>query len=102
MFAAEQHEPYARPPLTKALWAGKEESSVFRGTPDLGVEIHTGRRVVGLDLDARSATDDAGTTHTYEAPARDRRHAADAAVRRRRGRLLPHSRRLSAVYARAR
>jgi 3-phenylpropionate/trans-cinnamate dioxygenase ferredoxin reductase component len=66
MFAAEQHEPYARPPLTKGLWAGKEESSVFRGTPDLGVEIHTGRRVVGLDLDARSATDDAGATHSYE------------------------------------
>jgi 3-phenylpropionate/trans-cinnamate dioxygenase ferredoxin reductase component len=66
LLAAEPHEPYARPPLTKALWAGKEESSVFRGTPDLGVELHTGRRVVGLDLDARSATDDTGETHAYE------------------------------------
>jgi 3-phenylpropionate/trans-cinnamate dioxygenase ferredoxin reductase subunit len=66
LFGAEPHEPYARPPLTKALWTGKEESSVFRGTPDLGVELHTGRRVVGLDLDARSATDDAGATHSYE------------------------------------
>ncbi len=66
MLAAEPHEPYARPPLTKALWAGKEESSVFRGTPDLGVELHTGRRVVALDLDARSATDDTGVTHAYE------------------------------------
>ena len=66
LFGAEHHEPYARPPLTKALWTGKEESSVFRGTPDLGVELHTGRRVVGLDLGARSATDDAGATHTYE------------------------------------
>jgi NADPH-dependent 2,4-dienoyl-CoA reductase/sulfur reductase-like enzyme len=66
MFAAEPHEPYARPPLTKALWTGKEESSVFRGTPELGVELHTSRRIVRLDLDARSATDDAGETHTYE------------------------------------
>jgi NADPH-dependent 2,4-dienoyl-CoA reductase/sulfur reductase-like enzyme len=66
MLAGEPHEPYARPPLTKGLWTGKEESSVFRGTPDLGVELHTGRRVVGLDLDARSATDDTGETHTYE------------------------------------
>lgn len=66
MLAAEPHEPYARPPLTKGLWAGKQESSVFRGTPDLGVELHTGRRVVGLDLDARSATDDTGETHPYE------------------------------------
>jgi 3-phenylpropionate/trans-cinnamate dioxygenase ferredoxin reductase subunit len=66
MLAAEPHEPYARPPLTKGLWAGKEESSVFRGTPDLGVELHTGRRVVGLDLDSRSATDDTGETHAFE------------------------------------
>ena len=66
MVAAEPHEPYARPPLTKGLWSGKEESSVFRGTPDLGVELHTGRRVVGLDLEARSATDDTGETHAYE------------------------------------
>ena len=39
LFAAEAHEPYARPPLSKALWKGQEESSVFRGTPELAVEI---------------------------------------------------------------
>jgi 3-phenylpropionate/trans-cinnamate dioxygenase ferredoxin reductase component len=66
MFTAEQHDPYARPPLTKGLWSGKEESSVFRGTPDLEVEIHHGRRIVNLDLGARTATDDAGETHSYE------------------------------------
>jgi NADPH-dependent 2,4-dienoyl-CoA reductase/sulfur reductase-like enzyme len=66
MFAAEAHEPYARPPLTKGLWKGKEESSIWRGTPDLGVEINAGRRIAALDLDARSATDDAGGEHTYE------------------------------------
>ena len=36
LFAAEGHAPYARPPLSKALWAGKDESSVWRGTPELG------------------------------------------------------------------
>jgi 3-phenylpropionate/trans-cinnamate dioxygenase ferredoxin reductase subunit len=66
MFAGESHEPYARPPLTKGLWKGKEESSIWRGTTDLGVDIHAGRRIVALDLDARSATDDAGGEHTYE------------------------------------
>ena len=39
MIASESHDPYARPPLSKGLWTGKEESSVFRGTPDLGVEV---------------------------------------------------------------
>jgi 3-phenylpropionate/trans-cinnamate dioxygenase ferredoxin reductase component len=66
MIASESHDPYARPPLSKGLWSGKEESSVFRGTPDLGVEIHTGRRIVALDLAARTATDDADATHSYE------------------------------------
>ncbi len=66
LFGSEPHEPYARPPLSKALWSGKEESSVFRGTPELGVEVHTGRRIVALDLDARTAADDTGTEHSYE------------------------------------
>ena len=66
LFTAEAHAPYARPPLSKALWAGKDEGSVWRGTPELGVDIHSGRRIVRLDLDARAATDDAGETHSYE------------------------------------
>jgi 3-phenylpropionate/trans-cinnamate dioxygenase ferredoxin reductase component len=66
LVGAEAHEPYARPPLTKALWKGQEESSVFRGTPEFSVDIHTGRRITGLDLDARTATDDTGAVHSYE------------------------------------
>ena len=66
MIAAESHEPYARPPLSKGLWTGKEESSVFRGTPELDVDLRAGRRVVALDLDSRDVTDDTGETHRYE------------------------------------
>ena len=66
MFGAEAHEPYVRPPLTKGLWSGKEEASIFRGTPELGVDVHAGRRIVSLDFDARTATDDTGESHAYE------------------------------------
>ena len=66
LFGAESHEPYARPPLSKGLWKGKEESSIFRGTPDLDVDVHAGRRIVALELDARTARDDEGHTHEYE------------------------------------
>jgi 3-phenylpropionate/trans-cinnamate dioxygenase ferredoxin reductase component len=66
LVGAEQHEPYARPPLTKALWKGKDESSIWRGTSERGVELHLGRRIVSLDLDGRTATDDAGATYEYE------------------------------------
>jgi 3-phenylpropionate/trans-cinnamate dioxygenase ferredoxin reductase component len=66
LFGEEPFEPYARPPLTKALWKGKEESSVWRGTPELGVEIHTGRAIASLDLDGRTVADAFGETHSYE------------------------------------
>ena len=66
LFTTEAHAPYARPPLSKALWAGKDESSVWRGTPELGVDINTGCEIVELDLDGRTATDDAGASHAYE------------------------------------
>ncbi len=66
LFGSEHHDPYARPPLSKALWTGKDESSVFRGTPELDVDVHTGRRITGVDLDSHTATDDTGATHSYD------------------------------------
>jgi 3-phenylpropionate/trans-cinnamate dioxygenase ferredoxin reductase component len=63
---AEPHPPYARPPLSKGLWAGAEESVIWRGTADLGADVLVRRRVVSLDLDARTATDDAGDVHGFE------------------------------------
>jgi 3-phenylpropionate/trans-cinnamate dioxygenase ferredoxin reductase component len=66
LFAEEPNEPYARPPLTKGLWKGKEEDSIWRGTPSLNVDIHKSRKIDSLDLDGRTATDDAGDTHSYE------------------------------------
>jgi 3-phenylpropionate/trans-cinnamate dioxygenase ferredoxin reductase component len=66
LFGEEPNEPYDRPPLTKGLWKGKPEESIWRGTPNLDVDLHPGRKVVSLDLDGRSVTDDAGDTHSYE------------------------------------
>jgi NADPH-dependent 2,4-dienoyl-CoA reductase/sulfur reductase-like enzyme len=66
LFGAESHEPYARPPLSKGLWSGKDEASIFRGTPDLGVDVVRGRRITSLDLDGHAATDDTGASHTFE------------------------------------
>jgi 3-phenylpropionate/trans-cinnamate dioxygenase ferredoxin reductase component len=64
--AEEPHPPYARPPLSKALWKGDEESTIWRGTADLGVELRLGRTIVALDLEASRATDDRGETYAYE------------------------------------
>jgi NADPH-dependent 2,4-dienoyl-CoA reductase/sulfur reductase-like enzyme len=66
LVGAEAHAPYARPPLTKKLWAGGEESKIWRGTAERGAELVLGRRIVELDLDAHRAVDDHGDEHTYE------------------------------------
>jgi 3-phenylpropionate/trans-cinnamate dioxygenase ferredoxin reductase component len=62
----EPHPPYARPPLSKALWKGDKESTIWRGTAELGVDLQLGRRVIALDLERREARDDQGETYGYE------------------------------------
>jgi 3-phenylpropionate/trans-cinnamate dioxygenase ferredoxin reductase component len=62
----EPHPPYSRPPLSKGLWKGDEESTIWRGTAELGVDLQLGRRIVALDLERREARDNVGETYTYE------------------------------------
>jgi 3-phenylpropionate/trans-cinnamate dioxygenase ferredoxin reductase subunit len=80
--SSDAHPPYARPPLSKGLWSGKEESSIWRKTEELDVDHRLGRTVAALDLDAHTATDDAGETYSYErvllATGGTPRHLADA------------------------
>jgi 3-phenylpropionate/trans-cinnamate dioxygenase ferredoxin reductase component len=66
LVGAESHPPYSRPPLSKALWQGKDESSVWRGTEELGVDLVLGRRVVSLDLDGHRATDHMDEEYEFE------------------------------------
>ena len=66
LFTAEAHPPYARPPLSKALWAGKDEDTIWRGTSDLGVEVHVRSTIASLDPATHSVVDADGIEHTYE------------------------------------
>jgi NADPH-dependent 2,4-dienoyl-CoA reductase/sulfur reductase-like enzyme len=63
---AEPHPPYLRPPLSKDLWKGGSEDKIWRGTADLGVELHLSRTVVSLDPSNHQATDSEGETYAYE------------------------------------
>src|SRR5512147_1794366 len=59
MLSAEPHPPYARPPLSKGLWLGKPEESVW--LPEVpGLELRLGRRAASIDLGAGEVGDDAG------------------------------------------
>ena len=64
--AEEAYPPYSRPPLSKALWKGTDESSIWRGTEKLGVELRLGRRIAALDPRAHRATDEQGEVYAYE------------------------------------
>jgi 3-phenylpropionate/trans-cinnamate dioxygenase ferredoxin reductase subunit len=66
LVGAETHAPYNRPPLTKGLWHGDDEGSIWRGTEETGAELVLGRRIVALDAAGHAATDDVGTQYSYE------------------------------------
>jgi 3-phenylpropionate/trans-cinnamate dioxygenase ferredoxin reductase component len=66
MIGEERVPPYARPPLSKALWTqGLPRDQVF--LPALtGLVHHAGRRVVALDVVAHEVRDDQGERYHYE------------------------------------
>ena len=66
LVGGEPHAPYKRPPLTKKLWSGGEESSIWKGTEELGIDLRLGRRIVSLDLAACRAVDDDGAEYAFE------------------------------------
>jgi len=60
LISAEAHPPYNRPPLSKALWKGEPEDSIWRGTDQARVDLLLGRRVTAIDPAARTVADHTG------------------------------------------
>jgi NADPH-dependent 2,4-dienoyl-CoA reductase/sulfur reductase-like enzyme len=66
IISAETHPPYNRPPLSKGLWKGGTVEKIWRGTAELGAQLHLGHSGRTLDLGAKSVTDDAGAVYTFD------------------------------------
>ena len=66
LISDEVHPVYARPPLSKGLWKGDKEETIWRLTANLGVRERLGRRIVRIDPDAHRASDDRGDEYAYE------------------------------------
>jgi len=66
LVGAEAHAPYKRPPLTKGLWSGGSEDTIWRKTEEVAVDLTLGTRIVSLDLENQRVADDAGETYGYE------------------------------------
>ncbi|MGC8863303.1 MAG: NAD(P)/FAD-dependent oxidoreductase [Armatimonadota bacterium] len=66
LIGSEPHPPYRRPYVSKKLWAGKPEDSIWFHTEEEGVTMYLGREVVGLDPAAKRVVDDHGEQYAYE------------------------------------
>lgn len=53
LIGAEPDPPYERPPLSKGLWKGMALERIWRGTAELGVELHLERAAVSVVPGAR-------------------------------------------------
>ena len=63
---ADPDPPYARPPLSKALWKGDPVDSVWKNTTETGATLHVGTQINSLDAERKVATDDKGTSYRFE------------------------------------
>lgn len=66
LIGAEPHLPYDRPPLSKGLWKGKPEDSIWRKTDHHAVTVHLGRQVRALDPRNKRVTDNQETIYTFD------------------------------------
>lgn len=65
LVSAEPDPPYKRPPLSKKLWLGGAEDSVWSDLGQQGVELRLNQRIARIDPESGHAVDDTGAIHRY-------------------------------------
>jgi NADPH-dependent 2,4-dienoyl-CoA reductase/sulfur reductase-like enzyme len=65
LIGADEHPPYDRPPLSKALWKGKSVDTIWRKIEAEGVTLHLGRQARTLDPSSKRVTDNQGSVYTF-------------------------------------
>jgi 3-phenylpropionate/trans-cinnamate dioxygenase ferredoxin reductase component len=66
ILSAEPDAPYARPPLTKALWKGEPLESIWKHTDEQGANLVLATRAARLDVAQKKVTDERGVEHGYD------------------------------------
>lgn len=66
MVSADIHPPYNRPPLSKKLWQGKPEESIWFKLPTENFDMILNTRVTLLDPQQKQLADDAGNRYSYQ------------------------------------
>src|SRR5512140_1876780 len=66
MISQENRPPYDRPPLSKKLWQGKPEASIWSKLPPGNLNLILGCRITALDAGEKQVQDDAGHVYQYK------------------------------------
>jgi len=66
LIGGEQHPPYQRPPLSKALWKGAPLENIWIDLAQQGVDLLLGRTVQALDVEHKRVTDGQGGEYTFD------------------------------------
>ncbi len=66
MVSSEPHAPYKRPPLSKKLWSGAPEESIWLETASLGVCLRLSSTLTAIDLESKRALDDSAREYAFE------------------------------------
>jgi 3-phenylpropionate/trans-cinnamate dioxygenase ferredoxin reductase subunit len=65
VLSEETDPPYKRPPLSKKLWMGKPEESIWLHTQDQGADLRLGTRVVEVDPGGGRVLDENANEYAY-------------------------------------
>jgi NAD(P)H-nitrite reductase large subunit len=65
LISSEDHSPYSRPPLTKGLWKGDDEASIWKKTSEHDVTIILSRTITEINPENKTVEDNLGEEYTY-------------------------------------
>ncbi len=65
LLSKEPHLPYNRPPLSKGLWKGEPEESVWRHTPTDRLTFYRGATAIEVDIAGKRVVDGNGSSYSY-------------------------------------
>ncbi|HUM45505.1 MAG TPA: FAD/NAD(P)-binding oxidoreductase [Chitinophagales bacterium] len=62
----EDHPPYNRPPLSKSLWKGDGEDTIWRKTNENNVTMVLSHQATSINAKGKTVTDSSGDIYTYD------------------------------------
>ena len=65
VISEERQPPYNRPPLSKKLWHGKSEESIFLKLPPSNVDLILSTRITAMDTASRQLVDEKGNRYGF-------------------------------------